>query len=137
MVPTSREVVARRLVTLGGSLGFVLVCLASLAGYIRADEATKGYYTHWLRAIAAAGVAFVLTGCGGVTLPGFYRGGQAVAPPPQAPPPRSMPSAGWALVQHPRLPTEGRRGHQRCCASARSDLSPGTSLRCDPALVGS
>ena len=51
-----REVVARRLVTLGGSLGFVLVCLAALAGYIRADEATKGYYTHWLRAVAAAGV---------------------------------------------------------------------------------
>jgi hypothetical protein len=51
-----RELVARRLAVLGGSLGFVLVCLASLAGYIRADEATKGYYTHWLRAIAAAGV---------------------------------------------------------------------------------
>ena len=51
-----REVVARRLVTLGGSLGFVLVCLATVAGYIRADEATKGYYTHWLRAIATAGV---------------------------------------------------------------------------------
>ena len=50
-----REVDARRLATLGGSLGFVLACLASLAGYIRADEATKGYYTHWLRAIAAAG----------------------------------------------------------------------------------
>jgi hypothetical protein len=51
-----REVVARRLATLGGSLGFFLACLAALAGYIRADEATKGYYTHWLRAIAAAGV---------------------------------------------------------------------------------
>ena len=48
--------VARRLVTLGGSLGFVLVCLAAVAGYIRADEATKGYYTYWLRAVAAAGV---------------------------------------------------------------------------------
>jgi hypothetical protein len=51
-----RELVARRLAILGGSLGFVLVCLAAVAGYIRADEATKGYYTHWLRAIAAAGV---------------------------------------------------------------------------------
>jgi hypothetical protein len=51
-----REVVARRLAILGGSLGFVLVCLAAVAGYIRADEATKGYYTPWLRAIAAAGV---------------------------------------------------------------------------------
>jgi len=48
-----REVVARRLAILGGSLGFVLACLAALAGYIRADEATKGYYTHWLRAVAA------------------------------------------------------------------------------------
>jgi hypothetical protein len=51
-----REVVARRLAVLGGSLGFVLACLASLAGYIRADEATKGYYTAWLRTIAAASV---------------------------------------------------------------------------------
>jgi len=51
-----REVVARRLTVLAGSLGFVLACLASLASYIRADEATRGYYTNWLRAVAAAGV---------------------------------------------------------------------------------
>jgi hypothetical protein len=51
-----RELVTKRLVVLGGSLGFVLVCLGALAGYIRADEATKGYYTGWLRVIAAAGV---------------------------------------------------------------------------------
>jgi hypothetical protein len=51
-----REVVARRLAILGGSLGFILACLAALAGYIRADEATRGYYTHWLRVAAAAGV---------------------------------------------------------------------------------
>jgi len=51
-----RELVARRLTVLGGILGFVLVCLAAVASYIRADEATKGYYTHWLRVIAAAGV---------------------------------------------------------------------------------
>jgi hypothetical protein len=51
-----RELVARRLTILGGSLGFVLTCLAAVAGYIRADEATRGYYTHWLRAVAAAGV---------------------------------------------------------------------------------
>jgi hypothetical protein len=50
------ELVARRLAILAGALGFVLVCLASVAGYIRADEATRGYYTHWLRAVAAAGV---------------------------------------------------------------------------------
>jgi hypothetical protein len=50
------ELVVRRLAILGGILGFVLACLASLAGYIRADEATRGYYTHWLRALAAASV---------------------------------------------------------------------------------
>jgi transposase len=37
-------------------MGFVLTCLAAFAGYIRADEATRGYYTNWLRALAAAGV---------------------------------------------------------------------------------
>ena len=51
-----RELVARRLALLGGVLGFVLVCLAALAGYIQADEATKGYYTNRLRLAAAAGV---------------------------------------------------------------------------------
>jgi hypothetical protein len=51
-----RELVRHRLMLLGGSLGFLLACLAGLAGYIRADEATRGYYTHWLRALAAAGV---------------------------------------------------------------------------------
>ena len=35
---------------------FVLVCLAAVSGYIRADEATKGYYTNRLRMLAAAGV---------------------------------------------------------------------------------
>jgi len=50
------QLVNRRMLTLGGGLGFILACLAALSGYIRADEATKGYYTHWLRAIAAAGV---------------------------------------------------------------------------------
>ena len=51
-----REVVGHRLARLGGSLGFVLACLAAVAGYIRADEATRGYYTRWLRALAAAAV---------------------------------------------------------------------------------
>jgi len=51
-----REVVRDRLAVLAGILGFVLVCLAALAGYIRADEATKGYYTNYLRTLAAAGV---------------------------------------------------------------------------------
>jgi len=51
-----RQVVSQRLMVLAGSLGFVMACLAALAGYIRADEATQGYYTQWLRAVAAAGV---------------------------------------------------------------------------------
>ena len=42
--------------TLGGALAFVLICLAAVSGYIRADEATKGYYTNRLRMLAAAGV---------------------------------------------------------------------------------
>jgi hypothetical protein len=52
----NRELVIRRLVKLGGSLGFILICLAAVSGYIRADEATKGYYTKRLRMLAAAGV---------------------------------------------------------------------------------
>lgn len=51
-----RELVARRLAILGGILAFILACLAALAGYIRADEATKGYYTNRLRIVSAAGV---------------------------------------------------------------------------------
>ena len=51
-----RDLVAYRLALLAGIIGFVLTCLAALAGYIRADEATRGYYTNWLRALAAAGV---------------------------------------------------------------------------------
>jgi hypothetical protein len=57
----NHEVVGRRLLNLGGSLGFILICLAGISGYIRADEATKGYYTKRLRLLAAAGV-----GAGGV-----------------------------------------------------------------------
>src|SRR5262249_51177104 len=51
-----QEFVRKRLFMLGGGLGFVLVCLAALSGYIRADEATKGYYTKRLRLVAAAAV---------------------------------------------------------------------------------
>ncbi len=57
------EQVRRRLATLGGILGFVLVCLAAISGYIRTDEATKGYYTNRLRMLTAAGV-----GAGGVII---------------------------------------------------------------------
>jgi hypothetical protein len=52
----TRELVTRRMVTLGGVLTFVLICLGAVSGYIRADEATKGYYTNRLRLLAAAGV---------------------------------------------------------------------------------
>ena len=48
--------VVKRLLVLGAVLAFVLVCLAAVSGYIRADEATKGYYTTRLRLAAAAGV---------------------------------------------------------------------------------
>jgi hypothetical protein len=50
------DLVVHRMARLGGGLAFILVCLTALSGYIRADEATKGYYTKWLRTIAAAGV---------------------------------------------------------------------------------
>jgi len=59
----NREVVGRRLVNLGGGLGFILMCLAAVSGYIRADEASRGYYTNRLRLLAAAGV-----GAGGVLI---------------------------------------------------------------------
>ncbi len=52
----NRELLQHRLLNLGGALGFVLICLAAISGYIRADEATKGYYTNRLRLLAAAGV---------------------------------------------------------------------------------
>jgi len=52
----NRELVERRLMTLGGTLAFILVCLGAVSGYIRTDEATKGYYTNRLRILAAAGV---------------------------------------------------------------------------------
>jgi hypothetical protein len=51
-----RQVVNRRMAALGGALAFVLVCLGVVSGYIRADEATRGYYTNRLRMLAAAGV---------------------------------------------------------------------------------
>ena len=59
----NHELVGRRLINLGGSLAFILMCLAAVSGYIRADEASKGYYTNRLRLLAAAGV-----GAGGVLI---------------------------------------------------------------------
>ena len=51
-----RQLVHGRIVLLGSSLAFILACLAVVSGYIRADEATKGYYTNRLRLLAAVGV---------------------------------------------------------------------------------
>ncbi len=42
---------------LAGVLGFLVVGLAMVAGYIRADEATKGYFTWPLRVAATGGLA--------------------------------------------------------------------------------
>jgi hypothetical protein len=50
------HIVQQRMIQGGGVLGFTLIALLALAGYIRADEATKGYYTNRLRLLAAAGV---------------------------------------------------------------------------------
>lgn len=51
-----RELATQRMQRLGGGLALVMVGLAVLSGYIRADEATKGYYTNALRLIALAGL---------------------------------------------------------------------------------
>ncbi len=51
-----RDVAAARMQRLGGGLALALVGLAVLSGYIKADEATKGYYTNRLRLAAAAGL---------------------------------------------------------------------------------
>lgn len=51
-----RELATRRMQRLGGGLILALVGLAVLSGYIRADEATKGYYTNALRLAALAGL---------------------------------------------------------------------------------
>jgi hypothetical protein len=59
----NRELVGHRLINLGGALTFILMCLAAVSGYIRADEATKGYYTNRLRMLAAVAV-----GAGGVLI---------------------------------------------------------------------
>jgi hypothetical protein len=51
-----RDLAAGRMHRLGGGLALALVGLAVLSGYIKADEATKGYYTNRLRLAAAAGL---------------------------------------------------------------------------------
>jgi hypothetical protein len=51
-----RELGGKRIVMVGGGLLFFLACLTAVSAYIRADEATKGYYTNQLRLAAAAGI---------------------------------------------------------------------------------
>jgi hypothetical protein len=50
------ELATARMQRLGGGLALALIGLAVLSGYIKADEATKGYYTNRLRLAAAAGL---------------------------------------------------------------------------------
>lgn len=54
---------SQRLAQLGAVFAFILACLAILAGYIRTDEATRGYYTNHLRFLAAGAL-----GAAGVVL---------------------------------------------------------------------
>jgi hypothetical protein len=54
--------VHQRMGLLGKILAGLLVLLSVVAGYIRLDEWTKGYYTGWLRLAAAGIVAAVGTG---------------------------------------------------------------------------
>jgi len=56
-----REVVKARKTKLGGGLVFALIGLSAVSGYLKADEATRGYYTRRLRllALGATGVAGV------------------------------------------------------------------------------
>jgi hypothetical protein len=51
-----QDLATRRLQSLGGGLALALATLAVLSGYIKADEATKGYYTNRLRFVSAAGL---------------------------------------------------------------------------------
>ncbi len=62
-----QEEVRKRLWILGAILAAVLVVLAVISGYIKADEATKGYYTTRLR-----GVAIAALGAGGALLYQWY-----------------------------------------------------------------
>lgn len=51
------SVTQARVRQLGAGFGFVLVCLMTLLGYLRLDDATRGYYTGWLRTAAFGVVA--------------------------------------------------------------------------------
>ncbi len=51
-----QDLVARRLGLLGSLLALLLIALAAFSTYVRADEATKGYYTNRLRMLTLAGL---------------------------------------------------------------------------------
>ena len=57
------EQTLKKLGVLGALFAFMLVCLGLVSGYIRADEATKGYYTNRLRLVSA-----VVAGAAGVAV---------------------------------------------------------------------
>ena len=54
--------VEHRMIWLGGILAAVLVLLATCATYVRLDEASKGYYTGWLRLAATSLIATATLG---------------------------------------------------------------------------
>ncbi len=54
-----QDLAHHRLVILGAVLLFILGCLATISGYIKADEATKGYYTNRLRLASLVGIGAV------------------------------------------------------------------------------
>jgi hypothetical protein len=49
-----KQQVLQRQLLLGKGLAGLIALLAAVAGYLRLDEMTKGYYTNWLR-VAAVG----------------------------------------------------------------------------------
>jgi hypothetical protein len=51
-----RDLATQRMQRMGGGLALALGLLAVMSGYIRADEATRGYYTNRLRLAAVAGL---------------------------------------------------------------------------------
>jgi hypothetical protein len=51
-----KDLATQRMQRMGGGLALALGLLAVMSGYIRADEATRGYYTNHLRLAAVAGL---------------------------------------------------------------------------------
>jgi hypothetical protein len=66
MLHRGREHLAQqRMMMLGRLLGVLVVLLAAVAGYLRLDESTKGYYTGWLK---LAAIGLVAAACIGLLL---------------------------------------------------------------------